>query len=192
MRPMGEQRGLGVWGHRSTFLCFLRTGPHIPIDFRAGARYHAPRVMTRRPPQAHGAGVETTFRVRYAETDGQGIVYSSHYLVWFEIGRTEWCRRAGIDYRGLEAQGFLLVVAEAHCRYLSPARYDDEVTVRCWLPLAQRRRLEFRYEVRLPAEGRRLAVGETVHVWVNREGRPIMLPEPLHRMFQSGPAASAE
>jgi acyl-CoA thioester hydrolase len=148
--------------------------------------------MKRKTHDAHAGGVETTIRVRYAETDGQGIVYSAHYLVWFEIGRTEWCRRVGIDYRRLEAQGYLLVVAEARCRYLSPARYDDEVTVQCWLASAQRRRLEFRYEVRLPAEGRRLAVGESVHVWVNREGRPILLPELLHRLFESGPSASAK
>jgi acyl-CoA thioester hydrolase len=147
--------------------------------------------MRRKPAHAHGGGVETTFRVRYAETDGQGIVYSAHYLVWFEIGRTEWCRRAGIDYRRLEEQGYFLVVAEARCRYLSPARYDDEVTVQCCLTSAQRRRLEFRYEVKLPSEGRRLAVGETVHIWVNRDGRPILLPEPLHRLFESGPLASA-
>jgi len=169
---------------------FLHGPPHI-IDITGAARYHAPRIMTRKP-HSHADGVETTFRVRYAETDGQGIVYSSHYLVWFEVGRTEWCRRAGIDYRRIEAQGYLLVVAEAHCRYLAPARYDDEVAVRCWLASAQRRRLEFRYEVRLPAAGRRLAAGETVHVWVNREGRPAMLPEPLHRLFESGPGAGAD
>jgi len=147
--------------------------------------------MTRKPRHhATTGGVETTFRVRYAETDGQGIVYSAHYLVWFEIGRTEWCRSAGIDYRRLEAEGYFLVVAEARCRYLAPARYDDEVTVRTWLASAQPRRLEFRYEVRLPAAGRPLAVGETVHVWVNRTGRPVMLPASQHRLFESGPSAT--
>ena len=142
--------------------------------------------MKRKPRHAPSEGIETTFRVRYAETDAQGIVYSAHYLVWFEIGRTEWCRRAGIDYRRLEAEGYFLVVAEARCRYLAPARYDDEVTVRTWLASAQRRRLEFRYEVRLTATGAQLAIGETVHVWVNQQGRPIMLPALQHRLFEAG------
>jgi len=146
--------------------------------------------MTQKRHHAPSRGVETTFRVRYAETDAQGIVYSAHYLVWFEIGRTEWCRHAGIDYRRLEAEGYLLVVAEARCRYLAPARYDDEVMVRTWLASAQRRRLEFLYEVRLPAEGRQLAIGETVHVWVNRTGRPIMLPTLLHQPFETGEAGA--
>jgi len=136
--------------------------------------------------------VETKFRVRYAETDGQGIVYSAHYLVWFEIGRTEWCRQVGIDYRRFEAQGHFLVVAEARCRYVSPARYDDEVAVRTWLASVQRRRLSFRYEVRLPGEERRLAEGETVHVWVNRQGRPVMLPASQHRLFEAGPSVIRE
>ena len=73
---------------------------------------------------------EIRFRVRYAETDQMGVVYHANYFVWMEMGRVELCRSIGIRYRDLEEQeGVLLTVAEVNCRYLSPARYDDEVNV---------------------------------------------------------------
>ncbi|MBI3620863.1 MAG: acyl-CoA thioesterase [Nitrospirae bacterium] len=140
--------------------------------------------MTRKTHHVPAEGVETTFRVRYAETDGQGIVYSSHYLVWFEIGRTEWCRRAGIDYRKLEEEGYLLVVTEATCRYLSPARYDDEVVVRTRLASGNRRQLQFDYDLRLLTTGKRIATGATTHLWLDRAGKPIVLPTELRRLFE--------
>jgi acyl-CoA thioester hydrolase len=142
--------------------------------------------MKRSTHQPHASGVETTIRVRYAETDGQGIVYSAHYLVWFEIGRTEWCRHAGIDYRMLEEEGYLLVVTDVSCRYLAPARYDDQVVVRTRLASGNRRQLRFEYDLRLLATGKRIATGTTTHLWLDRAGRPIVLPPKLHRLFESG------
>ena len=129
------------------------------------------------------AAAETLIRVRYAETDAQGIAYSAHYLVWFEIGRTEWCRHAGIDYRELEAQGYLLVVTEATCRYLAPARYDDEVLIRTRVVSANRRQLRFQYDLRLKEKGTSLATGETTHLWIDRTGKPVALPSQINRLF---------
>jgi len=145
--------------------------------------------MKRKRPHATAEGVETTFRVRYAETDGQGIVYSSHYLVWFEIGRTEWCRRAGIEYRKLEEDGYLLVVTDVSCRYLSPARYDDEVVIRTRLTSGNRRQLRFGYDLRLLTTGRRIATGTTTHLWLDRAGNTTVLPPKLRQLFEpdSGP-----
>src|SRR5258708_33493210 len=83
-------------------------------------------------PKNSGANhpfVETTFRVRYAETDQMGVVHHANYLVWFELARSEFCRTHGIDYRQMEAEGFVLPVVEARVRYVSPARYEDEVVV---------------------------------------------------------------
>lgn len=80
------------------------------------------------------AAAEVRFRVRYAETDQMGVVYYANYLVWMEVGRVELCRACGFNYREMEEQaGVFLAVAEATCRYASPARYDDEVTVRTWI-----------------------------------------------------------
>ncbi len=80
---------------------------------------------------------ETTLRVRYAETDQMGVVYYSNYLIWMEVGRVEYCKSVGVRYRDMEdADGVLLAVVEAHCRYVSPARYDEEVVVRTWVEAA--------------------------------------------------------
>ena len=68
----------------------------------------------------------TTIRVRYSETDQMKIVYNANYLAWFEIARTELCRKWGRPYTEWEAQGLMLPVVEAYCRYKSPARYDDD------------------------------------------------------------------
>ena len=88
--------------------------------------------------------VEARLRVRYAETDQMGIVYYANYLVWMEIGRVEYCRAAGIRYRDMEQEdGILLTVAEASCRYASPALYDEEVVIRTWIAEANPRMIRF-------------------------------------------------
>ncbi|MEO8662864.1 MAG: thioesterase family protein [Bryobacteraceae bacterium] len=93
---------------------------------------------------------ETQLRVRYAETDQMGVVYHANYLVWMEMGRVEYCRAKGIRYRDMEEQdGILLAVVEVNCRFLSPARYDDEVIVRTWIERAHRRLVQFRYDERV-------------------------------------------
>src|SRR4051812_40836116 len=92
---------------------------------------------------------EVRFRVRYAETDQMGVVYHANYLIWMEIGRTEMCRELGFVYSDMEANdGVLLVVAEANCRYLRPARYDEEVVVETALGMASSRMVRFDYGIR--------------------------------------------
>ncbi len=116
-------------------------------------------------------------RVRYAETDQMGIVYHSHYLVWMELGRVEYCRAAGLRYRDMEAQdGVLLVVAKAECRFLAPARYDDEVVVETAIAKANPRLVTFGYKMRRE-DGCLLAEGETTHVFCGREMQRQKLPE---------------
>ena len=128
--------------------------------------------------------VETTFRVRYAETDQMGIVYHANYLVWMEIGRVEFCRASGLNYRDLERDdGILLIVAEANLRYISPAYYDDEILVRTRVAFAHPRMLTFGYEVFEKTNGRKLATGETKHVFCDRQHRPVKLPEKHRAVF---------
>src|SRR5438874_10717760 len=90
--------------------------------------------------------VETHLRVRYAETDQMGIVYYANYLIWMEVGRVEYCRAAGIRYRDMEIDdGILLTVAEASCRYSSPALYDEEIVIQTWIEEANPRVILFGY-----------------------------------------------
>ena len=131
--------------------------------------------------------VPTTFRVRYAETDQMGVVYYANYLVWFEIGRSEFCRHHGFEYRDMEQQdGLCIIVAEASCRYKASAHYDDEVEVRTCLREMRKRVLIFGYEVHRPSDGRLLAEGETTHVIVDREGKARALPEKYRELFAAG------
>ena len=126
---------------------------------------------------------ETRLRVRYAETDQMGVVYYANYLVWMEVGRVELCRQCGFNYSDMEKHdGILLAVAEANCRYVAPARYDDEVTIRAWVEDPNNRMVTFHYEMRIG--DRRVATGYTRHVFLNRGLRPARLPEKYLAMFQ--------
>jgi acyl-CoA thioester hydrolase len=118
---------------------------------------------------------ESRFRVRYAETDQMGMVYYANYLVWMEVGRSDFCRECGFSYRELEQeeQAFL-AVAEANCRYLAPARYDDEVVVETELSRVSSRIVEFTY--RIKSDTKLFAEGRTVHVVIGTNGRPRPMP----------------
>jgi acyl-CoA thioester hydrolase len=121
---------------------------------------------------------QTRLRVRYAETDQMGVVYYANYLVWMEVGRVELVRSLGFQYKDLEQnEGLYLSVIDAHCRYIYPARYDQEITVDTSIIKATSRTVEFGYRISLVDPGRLLAVGSTRHIWLNREWRPATLPE---------------
>lgn len=121
---------------------------------------------------------EVRLRVRYAETDQMGVVYHANYFVWMEIGRVELVRSLGCDYREVEKNaGLYLAVMEADCRYLHPARYDDEIVVRTELVQSSSRLIKFGYQIRSAAKDRLLVKGSTKHVWLNQEWRPARLPE---------------
>jgi len=125
-----------------------------------------------------------TLRVRYAETDQMGVVYYANYLIWFEIGRTDFCLQHGFAYRDMEqGDGLYIMVAEARCRYKAPARYDDEIVVRTRLTGMRRRVLIFGYEVYKQSSDELIAEGETVHVITDRDGRPRSLPEKYRELL---------
>jgi len=122
-------------------------------------------------------------RVRYAETDKMGVVYHSNYLIWFEIGRTDWLRDTGWTYRDMEADGIQLPVIEAHCEYRQGARYDDDVEIRTRASKLSPVRVRFEYEVIRRADGATLATGHTVHATIDRQGRPIRMPDRVKELF---------
>src|SRR5215467_10053553 len=127
---------------------------------------------------------KTRVRVRYAETDQMGVVYYANYLVWMEVGRVEYCKASGFNYRDMEMEdGVMLAVAEARCRYSFPARFDDEVVVETWVAAASPRMVTFAYEMRLATDGKKLAAGETRHIFCNRDLRPCRMPEKYHAKF---------
>ena len=125
--------------------------------------------------------VET--RVRYGETDQMGVAYHAHYLVWCELARTEHMRQAGVRYRDLEERGFKLAVAEASLRYARSARYDDLLKVTAWLAEVGSRRIVFQYRVERPEDGTLLCTAETSLVCLNRENRPVRMPDDVLRLM---------
>jgi acyl-CoA thioester hydrolase len=130
------------------------------------------------PEIALGEWHETLLRVRYAETDKMGIVYYANYLIWFEIGRTEFCRARGFSYRDMEEnEDAFLVVAEAYARYKAPAFYDDELLVRTHITEMRKRSLRFGYEIVRVTDGQIIAEGETGHVVTDATGRVRSFPD---------------
>jgi acyl-CoA thioester hydrolase len=117
-------------------------------------------------------------RVRYVECDPMGVAHHSSYPVWFEMGRTEWCRtHAGGSYRALESEGIGLVVVDLHVKYRRPARYDDVVRVETKLTRLTRARLEHAYV--LSRDGVELTVASTVVACVDADGRARAIPESI-------------
>jgi acyl-CoA thioester hydrolase len=125
--------------------------------------------------------VETSFRVRYAETDQMKVAHHAHYFVWFELARSEFCRKYGIDYRQMEAEGFFMPVVDVKCRYKSAARYDDLVTIRA--EVLERTRKTLRIAYRVLREDTVLAEAETLQMLVDGEGRPRSFPPEVAARF---------
>lgn len=137
----------------------------------------------------------TRVRVRYAETDRMGVVYYANYFIWFEVGRTEWLRETGWNYREMEREGVSLPVIEAHCDYRRAARYDDDIEIRTRATVLTPVRIRFDYELwRLSRrsdnaeadtadEESPLATGHTVHAAVDSTGRPCRLPPRVREML---------
>jgi acyl-CoA thioester hydrolase len=136
--------------------------------------------------------VESQLRVRYAETDAEGVVYYANHFVYMEVGRVNYLRALGFDPNEWNDSDWGIVVSEASCRYRSPARFDDVLVVRTWVEDVRRSSFAFAYEIIHAGEGRLIAEGRTVQVTVDLESmRPIRLP-PNMRELLSEPRAPSE
>lgn len=127
---------------------------------------------------------DTKIRVRYAETDQMGVVHHSNYLVWFEVGRSDFCRARGFSYKDMEEKDdALMVVAEAYCRYKSPAFYEDIVIIRTKLAEIRSRSVQFVYEVFRESDDLLLAEGETLHLVTDKNKKVRSLPSQYKAML---------
>jgi acyl-CoA thioester hydrolase len=129
----------------------------------------------------------TRIRVRYPETDRMGVAHHTHFLVWFELGRTELMRELGCPYSEVEDRdGILFPVVEAGATYLSPARYDEVLEIATRLVSMRGARIRFEYEITRVADGVPIAAGHTVHAATGRNGRPRRLPAELRAKLGGG------
>jgi len=118
----------------------------------------------------------TTYRVIYGDTDQMGVVYYANYLRFFEMGRSAMFRHLGLSYREIEAQGYVLPVSEAFCKYQASAHYDDVLTIETSLDATIRGGMKFNYTILRKADGTPLATGHTRHACMTTEGRVVRPP----------------
>lgn len=123
----------------------------------------------------------TQVTVRYAETDMMGVVYHGNYLPWFEVGRTTLLKELGLPYRVLEEQGYRLPVLEVNAKYVRPAVYDDTLTIVTTMRERPLLRIRLEYEVYRGEE--LLATGQTVHAFIDKQGRPVRPPASAVEVF---------
>jgi acyl-CoA thioester hydrolase len=116
---------------------------------------------------------ETKFTARYAETDQMGIIHHSNYAVWFEAGRTDFFKKAGISNTIIEEKGILLPLYEMNCQFKCPARYEDEIMVITSLEQVSCARLCFSYQVINAVNHKLLATGQTMHAWTDKALKPV-------------------
>ena len=129
---------------------------------------------------------ETRVRVRYAETDQMGVVYHSNHFIYFEVGRVEFLRQLGFNYKDMEIQDQChIAVVDARCRYRAPVLYDDEVLVRTHLKNVRDKMIHFGYELLRAGTGELLAEGETTHIVADAQMKPRSLPEKYMKTFRA-------
>src|SRR4051812_25006701 len=127
-------------------------------------------------------GIE--FRVRYAETDQMGVVYHTNYLIWCEVGRTDFIRARGMSYADIERAGIGLAVSELTARFHGAARYDDMIRVRTTLAEGRSRGITFDYLITRLEDGQRLVTARTALVSIDSTGKLTALPPGVRALFE--------
>jgi len=131
-------------------------------------------------------------RVRYAETDQMGVVYHANYLVWCEIGRTDFIRELGTPYAQMEREGVLLAVSDASLRFHASARYDDAIRVHTRLTQCRSRSITFAYRI-LRADTNTLLVSATTElVSLTSGGRLVSLPATVRELLDAAVSRETE
>jgi acyl-CoA thioester hydrolase len=125
-----------------------------------------------------GFRFSTDIRVRFAETDAQGIAHNANYLIWFELARVAYLEEYTGGYPALRAQGIESLVLESHVRYRKPAQFDDRLSIHA--RVAEVRGARFRFEYEVEREGEVIAEGWTSHACVDATTlRPTRIPQAL-------------
>lgn len=126
---------------------------------------------------------DVAFRVRYAETDQMGVVYHANYLVWCEVGRTDFIRSRGMSYADIERAGIGLAVSELSARFHGAARYDDLIRVRTSLADVRSRGITFDYLITRVDNGDKLVTARTSLVSIDPSGKLVALPAGVRALF---------
>ena len=115
-------------------------------------------------------------RVRFAETDAQGIAHHASFVVWLEVARVAYLQAFAGGYRAIRERGIEALTTAVHVEYERAASFDDELTI--WVRCRDIRGARFRYEYVVVREGVRVAHGWTAHATVDAvTRRPVRVPE---------------
>jgi acyl-CoA thioester hydrolase len=137
-----------------------------------------------------GFRFHTDVTVRFAETDAQGVVHNSVYLVWFEVARIAYLAEYAGGYPALRAQGLESFVLESHIRYRQPAHFDDRLSIHARIQELRGARFRFDYEV--TRDGAVIADGWTTHACVDAKTlRPTRIPAALATAIAKAEASSS-
>src|SRR6201992_1599390 len=117
----------------------------------------------------------TKIRVRYGETDQMGYMYYGNYAEFYEVGRVEMLRSLGMTYSGMEQSGIMMPVLEMHCKYIKPALYDEEISIKVIVNKMPGVRIHFKYEL-YNTKDELINIGETLLVFVNMNTNRPCLP----------------
>jgi acyl-CoA thioester hydrolase len=128
---------------------------------------------------------DVELRVRYAETDQMGVVYHTNYLVWCEVGRTDFIRARGMSYADMERAGVGLAVSDLSARFHSAARYDDAIRVRTTLVDVRSRGITFDYLITRVDTGQRLVTARTALIAIDSDGKLVSLPASIRALFDA-------
>lgn len=166
----------GGWEHADSLTLESRSDKRWRPDAAGAATLHFARMAFE---------TVSELRVRYAETDQMGVVYHANYLVWCEIGRTDFIRQAGRSYADLERDGVLLAVSDAALRFHASARYDDPIRVCTSLASVGSRGMSFDYRIERSDTAVTLVRASTSLVCINREGKLSTLPRDVRQWLEN-------
>ena len=127
----------------------------------------------------------TEYRVIYADIDSMGVVYYSHYLDWFERGRTEFFREMDIPYTEVVKHGIVTPVSEVYCKYHKSAHYDDVVQIETTVSSFKRVTIVFDYEIYRKDDRTLLVSGHTKHGFLDINGKIVKIPGFIREKIKS-------
>ncbi len=125
-------------------------------------------------------------RVRFGETDAQGIVFNAHYLTYFDVAWTEYFRALGLPYQDLVGLGADTVLARITVEFKSSAKFDDLIEIYTRISRIGNSSLTFDFEIYPRGEDRLVAAASSLYVCVDPKAlQPIRVPEELRRRIGS-------
>lgn len=127
--------------------------------------------------------VKVTERVRFVETDMMGVVHHANYFRWFEIGRVEYLRQAGLSLIEIMDAGYLFPVADVRCKYNNPVRFPDDIIIYAEMRELSRAKMIFSYKIM--REDTFIAEGFSANIFTNLKGKVARLPKDIYNKLES-------